>query len=90
MESLADKVARGGMSVRATEALVRSSRAQRKSEDEKSPPPKSANVRDLEARLMRHFGARVEVRDKKGKGEVAIAYGSLDDLDRLLALLLPE
>lgn len=93
IETLADKVTRGGLSVRATEALVRSSRAAAEPKgraDQGAEPRKSANVRDLETRLMRHLGAKVEVRDKKGKGEVAIAYGSLDDLDRLLNLLLPE
>lgn len=92
IENLAEKVTRGGLSVRATEALVRTSRAKAGASGggKKGPEPKSASVRDLEARLMRHLGARVEIRDDKGKGEVAIAYGSLDDLDRLLTLLLPD
>jgi ParB family chromosome partitioning protein len=44
-------------------------------------------VRDLEARLMRRLGTRVELRDQDGRGEIGIAYGSLDELDRLIALL---
>jgi len=88
METLADKVVRGGLSVRATEALVRSARQAPKA-DEKENQPKSAAVRDLEARLMRRLGTRVEVRDNRGKGELAVSYGSLDELDRILALLLP-
>lgn len=89
IEALADKVTRGGLSVRATEALVRSSRTPKKQGSEKEPEQKSANVRDLEAQLMRRLGARVEVRDTKGKGEIAIPYASLDDLDRILSRLLP-
>lgn len=90
IERLAEKVTRGGLSVRATESLVRSSRAPKKGPAETtSPEPKTANVRDLELRLSRHLGARVEVRDKQGKGELAISYASLDDLDRILARLLP-
>ncbi len=88
MEALADKVVRGGLSVRATEALVRSARQSPKAEG-KENEKKSAAVRDLEARLMRRLGARVEVRDKQGKGELAVSYGSLDELDRILAILLP-
>ena len=34
--------------------------------------------------LSRRLGTRVEVRDRKGKGELVISYGSLDELDRLL------
>lgn len=88
MELLADKVVRGGLSVRATEALVRSVRQAPKDEG-KGKEQKSAAVRDLEARLARRFGTRVEVRDKQGKGELVVTYGSLDELDRILAMLLP-
>jgi len=88
MEILADKVVRGGLSVRATEALVRSAR-QAPKDDGKGKEVKSAAVRDLESRLARRFGTRVEVRDKQGKGELVLSYGSLDELDRILALLLP-
>lgn len=89
IERIAEKVTRGGLSVRATESLVRNSRTPKKSSGEESAAPKSANVRDLELRLSRHLGARVEVRDRQGKGELAILYGSLDDLDRILSRLLP-
>ncbi len=44
-------------------------------------------MRDLEARLQRRLGTKVEVRDKDGKGELSIAYASLDELDRVLAIL---
>jgi hypothetical protein len=30
----------------------------------------------------------VEVRDKDGKGEIAVKYGSWDDLDRILEVIL--
>ena len=33
------------------------------------------------------FGDRVEVRDRSGRGEVVISYGSLDELDEVLAAL---
>ncbi len=36
---------------------------------------------------MRRLGTKVEVRDQSGKGELVIAYGSLDELDRVLALV---
>jgi ParB family chromosome partitioning protein len=45
-------------------------------------------VRDLESRLAKHLGTKCEVRDRSGKGEIAIKYASLDELDRLLDLLL--
>lgn len=91
MEELADKTARGRLPVRKVEQLVRAAKDRaagvRAKSAEPATPAKSSAVRDLELRLMRRLGTRVEVRDKAGSGELAIAYGSLDELDRLLALL---
>ena len=91
MEKLADRVSRGHLSVRETESLVRG----RAKEDEKpgakgsdSTAGKSPSVRDLEQRLARALGTKVEVRDRGNKGEVAIPYADLDALDRLIDKLL--
>jgi ParB family chromosome partitioning protein len=88
MEALAERIARTGLSVRDTERLVRAKKEEKATGGEAAG--KSAGVRDLEERLARHFGTRVEVRDDKakGNGEIAIRYGSLDELDRLLDVLL--
>jgi ParB family chromosome partitioning protein len=89
MAEIAEKTVRGRLPVRRVEQLVRSAKA----ELEGAPPPgkdkpaRSPSIRDLEARLMRRLGTRVEVRDKDGKGELVVAYGSLDELDRVLAVL---
>lgn len=87
---LAEKVMRGHLSVRQTEELVRD--AKRSSDSKKPGKPgtgaKTASVRDLEQRLMRHLGTRCEVRDRQGKGEIIVHYSSLDELDRLLEVLL--
>jgi ParB family chromosome partitioning protein len=81
LEALAEKVIRGQLSVRATEALVR---AARKPTPKKESETKAAGVRDLEARLTRALGTKVQVRDRGNKGEVVIPYADLDALDRLL------
>jgi ParB family chromosome partitioning protein len=86
MARLADLAAAKGLSVRQTEALVRAEKAKAEG-TAKEPEKKSVGVRDLEERLNRHYGTRCEVRDKSGKGEIAIRYGSLDELDRILDVL---
>jgi ParB family chromosome partitioning protein len=86
---LADKVVKGRLSVRQTESLVRAAKTSAK--DGAAPGAakgKSANVRDIETRLERRLGARVELRDRGEKGELAIRYGSWDDLDRILDVIL--
>jgi ParB family chromosome partitioning protein len=93
IRKLAEKVMRGKLSVRATEALVRGAGTK----DGKSGGGKAAGVsgsgstaaiRDLEAKLGRALGIRCEVRDKGNKGEIAIPYTDLDQLDRILEKLL--
>jgi len=83
---LADKVVKGHLSVRQTESLVRGAKA--KSGGKTAPKGKSANVRDIEGRLERRFGTRVELRDRDDKGEIVVRYASWDELDRLLSLML--
>jgi ParB family chromosome partitioning protein len=85
IEALAEKASRAGLSVRETERLVRGKKAKERKDGARK---KSASVRDLEERLARKLGARVEVRENGGKGEIAIRYSSLDELDRLLDLML--
>ena len=89
IEHLADKVIAGKLSVRATEALVRGAREKGgKSGKPGSPGTKSSAVRDLEQRLTRALGTKVEVRDSGNRGEVAIPYEDLDALDRVIDKLL--
>jgi ParB family chromosome partitioning protein len=85
MDTVADKIVAGRLSVRQAEELVRGAKA--KPAKAGAPEQKSSSVRDLEQRLSRRFGSRVEVNDRKGKGEVIVSYGSLDELDRILALI---
>jgi ParB family chromosome partitioning protein len=94
IERLAEKVIRGKLSVRATEALVKSARP--KGPTTKGALPgagaigekKTPAIRDLEERLTRALGTKVLVRDVGNKGEVAIPYADLDALDRLLDKLM--
>ena len=63
--------------------------AKRKGKAPQPPRRREADLRDLEERLARRLGTRVAVKPgkKKGTGQITIPYRSLDDLDRLLALL---
>lgn len=96
MSDIADKTVRGKLNVRKVEQLVRTAKSKAEAGDapaaennkpESAQPKPSAGIRDLEMRLMRRLGTRVEVRDKNGSGELAVSYTSLDELDRLLALI---
>jgi ParB family chromosome partitioning protein len=89
LADLAEKVLRGRLSVRQTESLVRSTKSGRGAKaGARGKGSKSASVRDLESRLERKLGARCEVRDKDGKGELIVRYANWDELDRILELIL--
>jgi ParB family transcriptional regulator, chromosome partitioning protein len=90
LTELADKVVKGHLSVRQTESLVRGTKAKAGGDGAKggAPKAKSANVRDIEGRLEKRLGTRVELRDRDGAGEIVVKYSSWDELDRLLEDLL--
>jgi ParB family chromosome partitioning protein len=85
IEKAMRQVVERDLSVRQTEALVKALK--------RPPPPKrpgpSANVRDLQERLARALKTRVRlVSSRKDRGRIEISYSSLDELDRLLEVLL--
>ena len=93
INAVATEVVRGNLSVRATEAAVRKYNADQKAEvpsDEDSR--RKIIVGELETRLRRRLGARVRLKSKgkKGNGMIEIPYASLDELDRLLKMLLVD
>ena len=88
LEICARAVASEGLSVRATEALVR--KRLRPPAPKPAPAAKSASVRDVENRLTKALGSAVALIERgSGKGgRIEIKYADLDDLDRLLERLL--
>ncbi|MEN9727768.1 MAG: hypothetical protein RL434_2134, partial [Pseudomonadota bacterium] len=81
---LAKLVAERGLSVRATERLVRQSLEG--GQEVRVTPRPDANVQKLEADLGERLGAAVTIKHgRKGRGELVIRYNSLDELDGILA-----
>ncbi|HSO39031.1 MAG TPA: ParB/RepB/Spo0J family partition protein [Labilithrix sp.] len=86
IEEMAEKCVRGHLSVRAAEALVRGAKAAKAKPGKGGKDGgKSVSLRDLEMRLTRAAGTKVQVRDQGNKGMVVIPYEDLDHLDRILA-----
>ena len=85
-ERLARVVATKGLSVRATEALVRD---RHKPAKNTSAPVKDADTARLERELSDRIGAPVVIhQDHKGRGgKLTIGYSSLDELEGILAHL---
>ncbi|HPZ06919.1 MAG TPA: ParB/RepB/Spo0J family partition protein [Candidatus Eremiobacteraeota bacterium] len=82
------KIIREGLSVRQAEEL-----AKIKEEIVKKPffrVNKPSQILDLEENLQKLFGTRVEIKQnkKENKGKIEIAFYSLEDLNRLLDIIL--
>jgi ParB family chromosome partitioning protein len=80
-------VAKKGLSVRETEALVRRLSEHKDDGAERAPPPRpDPNITRLEHDLADKLGAKVLLQHSaKGRGKLVIAYNSLDELDGILA-----
>ena len=79
-------VAKKGLSVRETEALVRKLLAGKQEPENREPARPDPNILRLEQDLTDKLGARVHLQHgNKGRGKLVIAYNSLDELDGILA-----
>jgi ParB family chromosome partitioning protein len=80
-------VARKALSVRETEALVRSTLARAAGSSPASTPKTlDPNVQRLQDDLSEKLGAPVEIQHSgSGKGKVVVSYHSLDELDGILS-----
>lgn len=83
------QVISSGLTVRATEALVRDRRPEPPANGEKAAPlEKNAHLVGLEDELRQRLTTRVEIRVKaKDRGVFILAFESNDDFERLLEVL---
>jgi ParB family chromosome partitioning protein len=92
-EELATRVVAEGMSVRATEeAVTLAKRDPERNRPTTSPrraerPPE---VDQVATRLSDAFDTRVKVELGQRKGKIVVEFGSLDDLERIVALMAPN
>jgi ParB family transcriptional regulator, chromosome partitioning protein len=79
-------VAKKGLSVRETEALVRRLQAPADGHGSDNPASRDPNVERLEQELADKLGARVAIQQGSGgRGKLVVSYNSLDELDGILA-----
>ncbi len=84
IRKVAQRAVREGLSVRATEALVRL--LGMKGRKRPQPTAETPGIRALATRLQRRLGAKVRVVPKSAvSGTLEVSYTSLDELDGILA-----
>jgi ParB family transcriptional regulator, chromosome partitioning protein len=93
MDKLAQRIVAEGLSVRATEEAVAISDS-----DSPTPPPRRrpragghhAELDDLATRLADRLDTRVNISLGRNKGKISVEFASVEDLNRILALLAPD
>jgi ParB family chromosome partitioning protein len=76
-----------GLSVRETESLIKSLKAEKKKSKKSSTSSEQRYLLSLADELSRRFGTKVQIKRRGQKGTVAITFYNNDDLDRVLRLL---
>jgi ParB family chromosome partitioning protein len=91
-ENLAARIIAEGMSVRATEeaATLAGSAAETQPKASPTKPPQPPELAELAERLSDHLDTRVKVELGTRKGRMTIEFGSLEDLNRIVALMAPD
>jgi len=89
LRKAAEKVIAEALSVRAVESLVQRLKSKRQPQ-RRCDWDGGAQLRHLVEKLQRKLSVKVQLKDKGGSGTLEIRYGSLAELDRVLAAILGE
>jgi ParB family chromosome partitioning protein len=77
-----------GLSVRATETLIKEQKPEATSAPGKKGPEKTSHIQALETELQQTLATQVEIRLRgKDRGQIVLDFESNDDFERLLAVL---
>lgn len=90
-EVLAARIVAEGLSVRSTEEAVKLANRDRepaKPPAPKRPPIQAPGLQDVAERLSSSFDTQVSVSLGKRKGKIVVEFGSVDDLERIVDLML--
>ena len=92
MDKLAQRIVNEGMSVRATEEAVALSDGDAPAAARRKPRPggNHAELDDLAGRLADKLDTRVNIALGRTKGKLSIEFASVEDLNRILEILVPE
>lgn len=82
------QVVKRGLSVRETEALVQDMQKTRPAKAPAAPAKLDAELQSVVQQLRTHLGTKVVLKQKGQAGEITIPYGNLDELNRVLEILL--
>lgn len=95
MKEVRDLIAKKNLSVRQTEKLVRNVSSTASSSKTKKPSQKDSEIpvslcNSLSNQLTNKLHSRISIIQNGGRGKIEIEYYSLDDLERLVSMIVAE
>lgn len=95
MKEVRDLIAKKNLSVRQTEKLVRNVSSAASSSKTKKPSQKDSEIpvslcNSLSNQLTNKLHSRISIIQNGGRGKIEIEYYSLDDLERLVSMIVAE
>jgi ParB family chromosome partitioning protein len=88
-ERLAQRIVSEGLSVRTVEEIVAVGGEAERERPRRTKRPVAPKLEVLAARLSERFETRVKVDLGRSKGRIVVEFGSIDDLERIVALMSP-
>lgn len=88
-ERLAQRIVAEGLSVRTVEEIVAVGETPNEPAPARPRRPVAPALIDLAARLSQRFETRVKVELGKRRGRITVEFGSIDDLERIVAMMDP-
>ncbi len=72
-----------GLSVRDIEAMAAGEKNLRKPEKQPTKKLPTPHIADIEDRFRKHFGAKVKIRERHGRGQITIAFNNNEEFERI-------
>jgi ParB family transcriptional regulator, chromosome partitioning protein len=88
-EQLAARIVAEGLSVRSVEEIVAVGGEAARERPRRTKRPVAPKLEVLAQRLSERFETRVKVDIGRSKGRIVVEFGSIDDLERIVALMSP-
>jgi ParB family chromosome partitioning protein len=89
-EQLAQRIVAEGLSVRSVEEIVAVGGEAARERPRRPNKPVAPKLEVLAHRLSERFETRVKVDLGRSKGRIVVEFGSIDDLERIVALMSPD
>jgi ParB family chromosome partitioning protein len=89
-ERLAQRIVAEGLSVRTVEEIVAVGGEAERERPRRTKKPVAPKLEVLASRLSERFETRVKVDLGRSKGRIIVEFGSIDDLERIVALMSPS